>query len=193
MLRGLCEWQVRLLTTERVSETLEEIYGAGGTILEVLSTHAKIDGTIERVARFRVRNSSRVVLVGRSKMFVESLRTELDERWEGFLAALETGRSLGCVLGEALGASRWWILLGTAVLASWWSGSSTAVVRSSSEADESSLVPRGRSSTWTNISQSRSRATCDPLSVRARSPRHPICKRLRTAPSSPTSTGIPSR
>jgi len=104
MLRDLCEWQVRLLTTERVSETLEEIYGAGGTILEVLSTHAKIDGTIERVARFRVRSSSRVVLVGRSKMFVEPLRTELNEQWEGFLAALETGRSLGCVLGEALGA-----------------------------------------------------------------------------------------
>ena len=103
MLHGLSEWHVRLLTTERVSETLEEIYGPGGMILEVLSTHAKADGTIERVARFRVRESSRVVLVGRSKMFVEPLRAELDERWEGFLAALETGRSLGCVLGEALG------------------------------------------------------------------------------------------
>jgi hypothetical protein len=103
MLRDLSELQVRLLTTDRISETLEEIYGPGGTILEVLSTHAKIDGTIERVARFRVRKSSRVVLVGRSKMFVEPLRAELDARWEGFLAALETGGSLGCVLGEALG------------------------------------------------------------------------------------------
>ncbi|HSD11704.1 MAG TPA: hypothetical protein VLF14_11995 [Candidatus Binatia bacterium] len=109
MLRHLSEWQVRLLTTERLRETLDEIYGAGGTVLEVLSTHAKIDGTIERVARFRARESSRVVLVGRSKMFVEPLRTELDERWEGFLAALETGQSLGCVLGEALGTRMRWI------------------------------------------------------------------------------------
>jgi hypothetical protein len=107
MLRDLSELQVRLLTTDRISETLEEIYGPGGTILEVLSTHAKIDGTIERVARFRVRKSSRVLLVGRSKMFVEPLRAELDERWEGFLAALETGRSLGSVLGEALGTRMW--------------------------------------------------------------------------------------
>lgn len=103
MLRDLSDMQVRLLTTERVSEALEEIYGRGGMIVEVLSTHAKADGTIERVARFRVRKSSRVVLVGRSKMFVEPLRAELDERWEGFLAALETGRSLACVVGEALG------------------------------------------------------------------------------------------
>ena len=78
MLRDLSEMQVRLLTTERVSETLEEIYGRVGMIVEVLSTHAKADGTIERVARFRVRKSSRVVLVGRSKMFVEPLRAELD-------------------------------------------------------------------------------------------------------------------
>jgi hypothetical protein len=103
MLRDLSEVRLRLLTTERVSETLEEIYGPGGMLVEVLSTHAKIDGTIERVARFRVRKSARVVLVERSKMFVEPLRAELDKRWEDFLAALETGRSLGCVLGEALG------------------------------------------------------------------------------------------
>jgi hypothetical protein len=103
MLRHLSEWQVRLLTTERVRDALEEIYGAGGTTLEVLSTHAKVDGTIERVARFRVRKSSRVLMVCRSKMFVEPLRAELDERWEGFLAALEAGHSLGGVLGEALG------------------------------------------------------------------------------------------
>ena len=37
-------------------------------------------------------------------MFVEPLRTALNDQWEGFLAALESGQSLGCVLGEALGA-----------------------------------------------------------------------------------------
>ena len=103
MFRDLSDWQRRVLTSERVTEALEEIFGPGGTILEVLSTHAKTDGTIERVARFRVRRSSRVVLVGRSKMFVESLRGELDVRWESFLADLEAGRSLGSVLADVLG------------------------------------------------------------------------------------------
>lgn len=104
MFHDLAEWQLRLLRSEHVTQTLEEIYGPGGTTLEVLSTHAKIDGTIERVARFRVRESSCVVLVGCSKMFVEPLRAELGEHWDAFLADLEAGRSLAWVLRGALGA-----------------------------------------------------------------------------------------
>lgn len=103
MLPDLADWQARLLKTERVSETLGEIYGPSGTILEVLATHAKTDGTIERVARFRVRESSRVILVGCSLIFVERLRAELGGEWDDFLSALEGGMSLGQVLRSRLG------------------------------------------------------------------------------------------
>jgi hypothetical protein len=104
MFEDLAEWQLRLLRSEQVTQALEDIYGPGGTVLQVVSTHAKTDGTIERVARYRVRESWRVVFVGCSKMYVEPLRAELGDQWDAFLADLEAGRSLTWVLRTALGA-----------------------------------------------------------------------------------------